>query len=69
MNIHHFDDTEHLRPKISTSSWFYRFTLTWKGSLEPIPGSYAILEVIFNPISINMNSYPFFLGYKSPLYM
>jgi hypothetical protein len=46
MNIHHFDDNDPHQSLISPSSWFYRFRVTWKGSLEPTK-SFAILKVSF----------------------
>ena len=46
MHIHFFDDKDPLQCHISPSSWFFRFTLTWKGSLEPTRSS-GILNVSF----------------------
>lgn len=46
MNIHYFDDNDPLQHLIPPSSWFYRFTLTWKGSLEPTT-SFGALKVVF----------------------
>ena len=46
MTIHHFDDHDPLQHLISPSSWFYRFTLTWKSSMEPTKG-FSIVDVSF----------------------
>ena len=50
MNVHYFNDKDPLHRLISPTSWFYRFTLTWKNSLEPT-ASFGILDVGFYTLS------------------
>lgn len=66
MNIHQFDDTDPLHLLISKSSWFYRFTLTWKGSLEPM-GKFGDLKVMFFLYNSSIIYIHIILGGESPL--